>query len=270
MPSLPLPHTSVAGRTHTLRHAFWAAPRFPDSGIGAISCCALPVQVLVVDFLRSSVAESRMETSAIIPELNIPRNVLPRFSDRRIHGTVNPLDFYGSIERFGESIVKARPCATDRLADSQLRQHGGELGGRVIAAAIAVEYGTIWQIDVTGGHLDRAGDQRRPVIIIYRPSDYLTRRAVNDRRQKRPALPGGDVRNIADHLRAGDLGGEVAVHQVRDRAGLALLRGGRPPRPRLAGHQAELPHQPADQLGPGDDALPGHLPRDAPVPVGAA
>ena len=35
----------------------WAAPRLPDSGIGAISCCTLPVQVLVVNFLRSPVAE---------------------------------------------------------------------------------------------------------------------------------------------------------------------------------------------------------------------
>ena len=67
---------------------------------------------------------------------------------------------------------------------------------------------------------------------------------------------------------AGYLGGEVAVHQVRDRPGLALLRGGRPPRPRLAGHQAQLPHQLADQLGAGDGALPGQLPGDAPVPVG--
>ena len=41
----------------------WAAPRFPDSRFGAISCCTLPVQVLVVDFLRSLVAECRMETS---------------------------------------------------------------------------------------------------------------------------------------------------------------------------------------------------------------
>jgi Transposase DDE domain len=37
--------------------ACWAAPRFPDSGIGAISCRTLPVQILVVDFLRSPVAE---------------------------------------------------------------------------------------------------------------------------------------------------------------------------------------------------------------------
>jgi hypothetical protein len=35
----------------------WAAPRFPDSRIGAISCCELPVQVLVVGFLRSPVPE---------------------------------------------------------------------------------------------------------------------------------------------------------------------------------------------------------------------
>jgi hypothetical protein len=36
--------------------AIWAAPRFPDSLIGVISCCELPVQILVVDFLRSPVA----------------------------------------------------------------------------------------------------------------------------------------------------------------------------------------------------------------------
>jgi MFS family permease len=73
---------------------FWAAPRFPDSGFGAISCRTLPVQVLVVDFLRSPVAECRMETGPIIPELDIPRNVLPRFPYRRVRGTVNPLDFH--------------------------------------------------------------------------------------------------------------------------------------------------------------------------------
>jgi len=35
----------------------WAAPRSSDSRIGAISCCELPVQVLVVGFLRSPVPE---------------------------------------------------------------------------------------------------------------------------------------------------------------------------------------------------------------------
>jgi hypothetical protein len=35
----------------------WAAPRFPDSVIGAISCCELPVQVLVEGLLRGPVPE---------------------------------------------------------------------------------------------------------------------------------------------------------------------------------------------------------------------
>src|SRR5258708_17621409 len=76
----------------------WAAPHFPDSGFGAISCRTLPVQVLVVDFLRSPVAECRMETSPIIPELNVARNVLTCFPYRRVHGPVDPLDFDSGIE----------------------------------------------------------------------------------------------------------------------------------------------------------------------------
>src|SRR5258708_11154189 len=35
--------------TEELTAAGWAAPRFPDSGIGAISCCTLPVHGLVLD-----------------------------------------------------------------------------------------------------------------------------------------------------------------------------------------------------------------------------
>jgi hypothetical protein len=35
-----------------------------------------------------------------------------------------------------------------------------------------------------------------------------------------------------------------------------------------AGGQAQLPHEPADQLRAGHGALPGQLPRDPPVPVG--
>ena len=71
----------------------WAALRFPDSGIGAISCCTLPVQVLVVNFLGSPVAERRVEASPIIPELDIARDILPCFLPRRVDGAVDPLDF---------------------------------------------------------------------------------------------------------------------------------------------------------------------------------
>jgi hypothetical protein len=49
--------TLVGCTTNQCTNDEWAAPIFPDSGFGAISCCTLPVQVLVVDFLRSPVTE---------------------------------------------------------------------------------------------------------------------------------------------------------------------------------------------------------------------
>jgi hypothetical protein len=77
------------------------------------------------------------------------------------------------------------------------------------------------------------------------------------------------MRNVADHLPPWGITGEVAVHQVRDRAHRALPGGGRPPRPRLAGHPAQLAHQGADQLRTGAHAPAGQLPPQAPAAVGA-
>ncbi len=71
-----------------------------------MSCCTLPVQVLVVDFLRSPIAECRMETSPIIPELDVPRNIVACFPDRRVHGTVDPLDFHRGIKRFRQGVIE--------------------------------------------------------------------------------------------------------------------------------------------------------------------
>ena len=76
----------------------WAAPRFPDSRIEAISCCELPVQVLVMGFLRSPVAECRMRTSPIIPELDVRRNIFSCLSSRRVNGAVDTLNFHRGIE----------------------------------------------------------------------------------------------------------------------------------------------------------------------------
>src|SRR6266550_9568921 len=84
---------------------FWAAPRFPDNGIGAISCRELPVQVLVEGLLRSPVGECRMETSPIVPELDVPCNVLPCFLPCRVSSPVDALDFQRGIERFRQAVV---------------------------------------------------------------------------------------------------------------------------------------------------------------------
>src|SRR6266516_142596 len=125
------------------------------------------------------------------------------------------------------------------------------------------------EIEIPGGHLDRRRDQRRLVIVTHRPANYLACRAVDGRGEIEPPFPGWEIGNVADHLRAGHFCTKVPVHQVRDRAGLALDGGGRPPRPRLAGHQAQLAQQGADQLRPCPHAPAGQLPPDPPVPVRA-
>ena len=78
--------------------ALWAASHFPDSFICVISCCELPVQVLVVGFLRSPVTECRVETLAIIADLDVPGNVLPCFLSRRVRGPVHPLDLHRRVK----------------------------------------------------------------------------------------------------------------------------------------------------------------------------
>jgi hypothetical protein len=53
----------LAAMSSSAQNSDWAAmprmgcPAFSGQLIGAISCCELPVQVLVVDFLRSLIAE---------------------------------------------------------------------------------------------------------------------------------------------------------------------------------------------------------------------
>ena len=59
----------------------------------------------------------------------------------------------------------------------------------------------------------------------------------------------GLIGDVADHFPGGRVRAEVAFDQVRDRPGGSVLFGERPaPRPRLAGHQAQLAHELADQL----------------------
>jgi hypothetical protein len=62
----------------------------------------LPVQVLVHDFLRSPVAESRMETSPIIAELDPAGNVFSCLLPGRIGSPVDQLDFQRAVHRLGQ------------------------------------------------------------------------------------------------------------------------------------------------------------------------
>src|SRR6266851_4258427 len=210
-----------------------------------------------------------MKTSPIVAEFDVSRNVCLRLLSRRIGCPVNPLDFNCRVERFGERIIITDTRPADRLPYPQPAQDRSEISGRVIAAAVAVKDSAGRETGVAGGHLNRRRDQRRLVIIIHRPSDDPACRAVDHGRKVQPSLPRLYVGNVADHFLARHGGAEVAVDQVRDRPGLPLAGGLRPPRPRLAGHQAQLPHQGTDQLRPGSHAPAPELGVHAAVAVGA-
>src|SRR5262249_26482003 len=81
------------------------------------------------------------------------------------------------------------------------------------------------------------------------------------------AFPGRDIRDIADHLLARLFRREVPADKIRDRPGLALLGQRAPPWPGLAGLQAQLTHELADQLVAGLLAAADQGSVHAPVPV---
>src|SRR5260370_2346552 len=178
----------------------WAAPRFPDRRFGAILCRCMLIQVLVEDLLRSPVSESRVKTSPIIPQLDVPGNCLLRFLPGRVDGPVNQLDLNRRIHRLGQGIVIAYPGPAHGLPYPELFQDGGELSRCVITPAVAVKDGAGRESEITGRHLDRRGDQWCLVIIVHCPADHLARGAVNYGREVKAALPRRDVRNIAYHF----------------------------------------------------------------------
>jgi len=146
-----------------------------------------------VDFLRSPVAERRMKTRPIIAELDVPRNILLRLLPCRVNRPVNALDLHRSIERLGQGVIEADPRPPDGLPDPEAFQDRSELRRGVITPAIGMEYRIRRESDVPGGHLDRRGDQRRLVIVVHRPPDHFPGRAVDDRREIKPSLPGVDI-----------------------------------------------------------------------------
>ena len=71
----------------------WAAPCFPDICYGSRLRCDLPIEVLVVNLLRGSVAERRVETLRIIAELDVPGHVFAGVFPCGIDGAMHSLDF---------------------------------------------------------------------------------------------------------------------------------------------------------------------------------
>src|SRR5204863_3290649 len=94
--------------------------------------------------------------------------------------------------------------------------------------------------------------------------------AVDDRGQISKTLTRRQIGDVTDHFRARRLRAEVTPHQVSNRcATLTSLGGRRPPRTRLARHQAQLTHEVTDQLEATALSLAGQRGVHSTIPVGA-
>src|SRR6266496_4369024 len=85
---------------------------------------------------------------------------------------------------------------------------------------------------------------------------------------KRSAAVVPDVGNVTDKLGAGVVGGEVPLDEIRGVADVGVGDGGQPPRSWLAGDQAELPYQGADELAAARHAPAVEFGVDATIAVG--
>src|SRR5204863_6742193 len=87
-----------------------------------ISCGELSVQVLVVDLVRGSVGECRVESFGIVSEFDVSGNIVDGVAAGRVLGAVDPLVLQGGEERFGHRVVVAGPGPADGLPDVQVTQ----------------------------------------------------------------------------------------------------------------------------------------------------
>src|ERR1700730_9317683 len=121
---------------------------------------------------------------------------------------------------------------------------------------------------IAGSHRDGLLDERGLVVIARSPADDGLGVAVDDRRQIQTALPRRNIRYVADHLLPGRASGEIPLHAVGDAVLLAVALGeAEPPRPGLAGLQAQVAHYRAHELRPGRHAPGREVRVDPAVPV---
>src|SRR6266545_5930410 len=160
-----------------------------------------------------------MKTLPIITDLNVPRNVIPRFLPRRVGCTMNALNLHRSVERLGQRIIETYASAADRLTYPEPFQDRRELSGSIVAPAVGVKHRAGRETEITGSHLDGLGNQRGLIVVSHGPAGYLTRGKVNYRSEIEPSFPGRDVSDITNHFLARGSRAEITVHQVGDRHG---------------------------------------------------
>lgn len=209
-----------------------------------------------------------MKTFPIVADFDVPCHVFPCVFTGRVLGTVDPFDFDRRIERFCLGVIVTNTGPSHGTMKVEPAGRFRELLGHVLTAAIGMKYRTSNAV-VLGGFVECFDDQRCAHVVGHRVADTGLGRAVDHGGEIEPALPGPDVGDVPDQLRARTGGGEVPLDQVGQVGGVAGDRGDRVSGLGLARHQAQLAHQGPYQFRPGSDPRTGQHRVDASVAVGA-
>jgi hypothetical protein len=97
----------------------WATLFFPDTYLIAMSCCGLPVQVLVVAPCGVRYPSAKVETLTIVTEFDVPGNIFPGVFAGGVDGAIDPFNFDSGVERLGESVVEAHSGGAGRPSHSR-------------------------------------------------------------------------------------------------------------------------------------------------------
>ena len=92
-----------------------------------------------MDLFRGPIAERRVETFAIVAELDVSGYICAGVFACRIHGAVDSFHLQRRVERLGLRVIETRFGATDRAADVEFAGGAGERFAGVLGAAIGVK-----------------------------------------------------------------------------------------------------------------------------------
>jgi len=208
-----------------------------------------------------------METLVIVAQFYVGSDIRHGHFPRGVDHTMDALVLQSAEKGLGHRIIVTTPGPPDRLSDAERPKRACKPRRSVIAAAIGVENCAAFDIVIPDGHPDRFLDEFGLVIVVHGPPDHGFGVTIDDRGEVDPALPGGNVGDIADHFLAGRGRGEVPADEVGQQGGRGFGEA-QPPRPRLTRLQAQLTHDAADQFQCAALALTFQLRVDAAVPVG--
>jgi len=127
--------------------------------------------VLVGDFQWSPVAESGVDRLTIVEHFDVLGNGRAGPRPGGEDGAVDERVLQGGDARRGHRVVPAHAAASPRTADAVPLPVAPELGGGVLAAALAMNYRTAGQIDLPRGPGDRVAGRVRAQVLGHRPAD---------------------------------------------------------------------------------------------------